>query len=294
MNKTTGYVYAILAAVFNGFIGIFSTKLIKIGLPTYAVSFYKCLLALAIITSYLICTNMLGQWLKYLKANFKKIVLCSFLGFFVLYFFETIAYQYTKVPLVVFLLLGTATITTFILKAILNKRLLKFGEVLSCLFAVIGLSLLFDIKMVNEQNIIGIICAFIAGVGYGSFLTFSSRLRIGSGLVVVNSLMLFGCIYLFVPFMIYGGNVIPNMVSLWLLIALAIFPTIGGFWCTTKALSILSGESVQLLELTEPVFSLLLSWVLLSQKLTIIQLFGGGCVIVAIYINMFRAKLFRK
>ena len=294
MSKITGYCYAIMAALLNGFIGIFSVKLIEIGLPTYAVSFYKCLLALIIITMCLIFTGQFNQWIAHLKNNFKRIALCAFFGFFVLYFFETISYQYTKVPLVVFLLLGTATMTTFILKSILNKKLLKFGEILSCILALIGLIILFDIKSFHGQSIYGVICAVIAGVGYGCFLTFSSRLRIGSGLIVVNTLMLFGCIYLFIPFIAYGAVIIPSFMSLAFLVALAIFPTIGGFWCTTKALSILSGESVQLLELTEPVFSVLLAWIILSQKLNFYQLLGGVFVIIAIYINMFRSRLFGK
>jgi drug/metabolite transporter (DMT)-like permease len=290
MSKSMGYFYAILAALLNGFIGIFSVKIIQIGLPPYAVSFYKCFLALVMITCVLIATNQFSQWLLYFKTNWKKVSLCAFFGFFMLYFFETTAYKYTKVPLVVFLLLGVATITTFILKGIFNKRFLNRSEAISCIFAVIGLILLFDVKHLHNQNILGILCAVIAGIGYGLFLTFSSRLKIGSGLIVVNTLMLFGCVYLFVPFIIGGAQGIPNLISLIYLIALAIFPTIGGFWCTTKALSILSSESVQLLELTEPIFSILLAWIILSQKLNFIQLLGSTLVLIAICINMYRAK----
>ncbi len=294
MNKKIGYFYAIMAAMLNSLIGIFSVKLISIGLPTYSVSFYKCLLAFIIISGVVFFTSKIKQWMIYLKNNLKKIIICAFLGFFVLYFFETVAYKYIKVPFVVFLLLGVATITTFILKAFLNTKFLKFGEILSCTlsctFALIGLILLFDVSDFYEQSIFGVICAVITGMGYGCFLTFSSRFKIGSGLIVVNSLMLFGCIYLLIPFMIYGVQGIHNLTSLGFIIALAIFPTIGEFWCTTKALSILSGEPVQLLELTEPIFSIIMAWLILSQKLNLIQLLGGGFVIIAIYINMFRSK----
>lgn len=290
MNKSTGYLYAIFAAILNGFIGIFSVKIIQIGLPPYAVSFYKCLLALIIISCILIITKQFFQWLTYLKTNWKKVAICAFFGFFMLYFFETNAYSYTKVPLVVFLLLGTATITTFILKGILNKKFLKIGEVLSCIFAMIGLGLLFEIGTFQVQNITGIMYAIVAGIGYGLFLTFGSRLKIGSGLIVVHVLLLFGCIYLVIPFIMEGAQVIPNLKSLIYLLALAIFPTIGGFWCTTKALNVLSGASVQLLELTEPIFSILLAWIFLAQMLNAIQLLGGGFIIMAIYVNMSRSK----
>ena len=88
MSKSMGYFYAILAALLNGFIGIFSVKIIQIGLPPYAVSFYKCFLALVMITCVLIATNQFSQWLLYFKTNWKKVSLCAFFGFFMLYFFE--------------------------------------------------------------------------------------------------------------------------------------------------------------------------------------------------------------
>lgn len=85
-----------------------------------------------------LCPGNLLIWLKHLKDNFLKLAGCAFFGFFVLHFFETNAYQYEKVPVVVFSLLGSATITTFIVTAIINRKLLALNQIFSCIAAIGG------------------------------------------------------------------------------------------------------------------------------------------------------------
>ena len=47
-----GYIYALLASIFNGTVGIFSVKMMSKGLSPYAVSFYKYFTAFLLITSW--------------------------------------------------------------------------------------------------------------------------------------------------------------------------------------------------------------------------------------------------
>ena len=184
------------------------------------------------------------------------------------------------------MLLGSAVITTFILTSILDRKWLRLHDIMSCTFAILGLALIFGVNIVLSDNYLGIFLAIIAGVGYGVFLTISPRFNIGSGLLVVNSLMLFGMLYLFIPFAIEGLVFIADVNTTVLLIFLALLPTIGGLLCTTKALTLLKSESVQLIELSEPMFSLVFSLVLLNQYITFWQIIGGLLLIVSIYVNI--------
>lgn len=101
---------------------------------------------------------------------------------------------------------------------------------------------------------IGIVLAAIAGIGYGLFLIFTKKFKLDGGLALIWYLMLFGVIFLFFPFY-YEGLMMPSLKSMPLLTCLAIFPTLGGFYCTTKALNYLDAHKVQFFELTEPVFA---------------------------------------
>ncbi|EED4923270.1 EamA family transporter, partial [Salmonella enterica subsp. arizonae] len=73
-----------------------------------------------------------------------------------------------------------------------------------------------------------------------------------------------------------------TILSISILIGLAILPTIGGFWCTTKALTLTSSQSVQLIELSEPVFAIFFSALFLGQIASTIQYTGGGLIFLAI------------
>jgi drug/metabolite transporter (DMT)-like permease len=286
MKKYEGFIYALLAALFNGMIGIFSVKIMALKLSPYAIAFYKCLIAFLILTGWFILSRQLGHWFSYMKRLWRQLLVAAFFGLFVLYFFETNAYKYEKVSIVVFMLLGSAVLTTFALSAILNKKWLRLHEVMSCALAILGLALIFGVNVAFNEGYTGIFLALIAGVGYGTFLTLSPKFKIGSGLMVVNSLTLFGMIYLFVPFACEGLVGIADWNTAILLLLLALLPTIGGFVCTVKALTLLKSESVQLIELSEPVFALILSLAFLHQYIDFWQIVGGAILIISIYINL--------
>ncbi|EBB0366642.1 DMT family transporter [Salmonella enterica] len=133
----------------------------------------------------------------------------------------------------------------------------------------------------------GLVSAIIAGFGYGSFLFLSRKLRFGAGIPQMLILLFFGSVCLLIPF---EKNVYIHSLSMWivtLLILLAILPTIGGFWCTTKALTLTSSQSVQLIELSEPIFTLVFSLLFLGQQPTLVQIAGGGLIFVSIFIHEF-------
>lgn len=285
MKHCSGYLYALIAAVFNAMIGIFSVKIMETGLSPYAISFFKCLIALGILTSWLLASGQLMKWIQYLKELSWQLPAAAFFGIFVMLFFETAAYKFEKVTVVVFMLLGSSVLTSFILSSILDQRWMRLSEVMSCTLAIAGLALIFGFNIISSESFLGIFLATIAGIGYGTFLTINPRFKIGSGLMVVNSLMLYGSIYLFIPFN-YEGIVLPSdMKTLVLLVFLALLPTIGGFLCTTRALTLIESKSVQLIELTEPLLSLGFSFFLLGQMITFWQIIGGMMLISSIYIN---------
>jgi len=144
--KVKGAIFAVLAALMNSSVGVFSVKLVNQGLSAYAIAFYKCFISLLLLILSLIITKQWYAWLVELKKNAFKLAFCAFFGFFVLYFFETNAYRYAIAPVVVFTLIGSATICTFILNAILEKRLLYRKHLFSLVLALLGLLFFFHLS----------------------------------------------------------------------------------------------------------------------------------------------------
>lgn len=286
--KYIGIIYALLAAIFNGTVGVISVKLFQAGLSSSEVAFYKCLVGLFILSSVIIFSGKTTQVINFVRSKWIIGLVCAFLGFFILYHFETKAYTTTNVSTVVFVLFGSATVFSFLLSAISEKRMLSFKELITIILSVCGLYLIFSqsegIDIVLNE---GLVCAIVAGLGYGGFLFLSRKLNFGAGIPQMFTLLLFGSIYLFIPF---DKTVDIYSLELWsvaLLVLLAILPTIGGFWCTTKALTLTSSQSVQLIELSEPVFAILFSLFILGQQPTVVQVAGGGLIFASIFLHEF-------
>ena len=286
--KYIGIIYALLAAIFNGTVGVMSVKLFQAGLSSSEVAFYKCLIGLFIVLAVIVFSGKIKHAVQFIKSKWIVGLVCAFLGFFILYHFETKAYTTTNVSTVVFVLFGSATVFSFLLSAIAEKRMLSFNELITIVLSLCGLYLIFaqggEINMALNE---GLICAIIAGLGYGGFLFLSRKLNFGAGIPQMFTLLFFGSIYLFIPF---DKAVDISSLTLWsiaLLVLLAILPTIGGFWCTTKALTLTSSQSVQLIELSEPVFAILFSLLILGQQPTLAQVAGGGLIFASIFLHEF-------
>src|SRR5579883_547449 len=160
-SRYLGYMFATLAATFNGMVGIFSVKIMDYGLHPITVVFYKCLIGTSVITTWLIISRKIGKWIEYLKDNYAKIGICAFCGFFMACYFETLSYNHLKVPVAVFLLLGSSLITTFVLSSLLNKQKIKNYQILSCIIALLGLWLIFEtcVIHINQASLLGILPA---------------------------------------------------------------------------------------------------------------------------------------
>lgn len=288
-HKTTdiqayGKLCAVLAALFNGTVGVISVNLFNSGLPPESVAFLKCFLAFVVIGFFLLFTGKIKAVVTYLQLKWYLAAVCSFFGFFILYHFETAAYSSVNVAVVVFCLFGASTVTTFLFNSIIEKRWLNTCEVVSILLAISGLFLIFlENDSIGKGSVVGLISAIISGVGYGLFLVMTKQFKIGSGLIPVFSMLLFGLLFLFIPF-IQEGFILPSVKNLTYLLLLALLPTIGGFWCTTKALTLLKSQSVQLIELTEPLFAIIFGFIFLGQLTTKYQVFGGGLILSSIMV----------
>ena len=129
--------------------------------------------------------------------------------------------------------------------------------------AVAGISI---ISWKGENSLLMLINASIAGTGYGLFSVLVKKFKLNGGLFLTKYLLLFGSVYLAVPFLVNLHSINFNSDIILGLIGLAVLPTILGFFCTTKALSYMSAAKVQVTELSEPIFAALMAWVLFMNS----------------------------
>ncbi|CAM4380066.1 DMT family transporter [Bacillus manliponensis] len=284
-----GILFAVVAALLNGTVGVFSKGIMSSNMSPSGIAFYKCLIAFTCISLIAVFHKNTRERIKENARYVKPIMFCAFLGIFILYFFETTGYKYQSVPLVVFILLGSATLTTFFGSMYFLAEKKQIHQYIGLLLLFLGLFFMFFYGESESGSLFGMICAAIAGIGYGLFMIFTKRYQLKGSLGLVWYLMLFGSIYLFIPFAIEGLT-IPAPESYGSFILLAILPTIGGFYCTTVALNYIEASKVQFFELTEPVFATVFAFVFLREFISGAEWIGASLILVAIYISEYERK----
>ncbi|MFC5476039.1 DMT family transporter [Paraherbaspirillum soli] len=273
MNMT-GILFALTAALLNASIAIFSKKLFGYGLSPELIALYKSVIAAGILW----CLPLR----RFQQPPIGAAIVCAFLGIFVLFFFETKAYAYELAANVVFAMMATAALSSILLSRLILKEAIPSASWIGFLTCLLGLALLLDIS--QPTRLLGLLFAGIAGLGYGAFSVAAKKMQLGSGLAVTRGLLGFGACYLLIPAM-HGGLSVPPLSALGLLAGLALLPSIGGFYCTTRAIQILTPSQVQILELSEPVFVLVLAGLFFRELPNAQMLFGAAVILAGICIT---------
>ncbi len=193
-----------------------------------------------------------------------QIAICAFLGIFTLFFFET-----------------TAAVSSLLVGAILLSEPLKVSAIAGTCFAVFGV---FIISWSGSSQWLSILYAILAGSGYGLFSVLIKKFNLNGGIPLTRLLMMFGALYLFYPFVTHFQHIEIqwNTTVILNLVALALLPTLIGFYCTTKALVYLSASKVQVTELSEPIFTMVLAWLLLNEVPNQTFFLGAFCIVLGI------------
>ena len=275
-TATRGLLFALGAAALNGSIGVLSKSLMAAGLDAAAIAFYKSLiggLALAVF----------ARGIGAPSASLRTAAACALFGIFVLFFCETQAYRYEIAANVVLALMASAALTALLLGwALLGDRP-GIHHWLALALGCTGLAVLLGVA--TPGSWIGIGFAVLAGVGYGLFSVLAKRLQLGGGLAVTRRLLLFGSVYLALPYLAEGGALPPLGVADWTMLgALALLPTIGGFYCTTQAIAHAPPAQVQLAELSEPLFAALFAVIWLHERPTYATWIGGAFILLALLV----------
>ena len=260
-----GILYAIMAAICNSTIGIFTTFVFETNMTPSSISFYRCLVALILTTVIILLSRNGLAKLLIVKSQLIGIALASFFGIFTLYTFEILAISYSTISLVSFLIYSCGIFTLILGVFILNEKITLLKGV-STFFVIIGLSIMIIIESEIELSFLGSVLAITAGMGYSLFLIFIKKYEIPSGLPTLWWIFMFGTVYLFLPFVMQTPQ-LPNKSNILFIICLAIIPTLGGFFFTNRSLELLEAGKVQLYEMSEPIFATALAFLIFNQQL---------------------------
>ncbi len=284
MNRPSlGILFALAAAALNATIGVISKLLMHSGLNSQDIAFLKTLIAVVLLSV------VLWVFARHIRKAFPaardkdtairhfwlKIAICAFLGIFVLFFFETVSYQYGNAADVVVVLMASAAVSALVFGRVVLGEKMTPAAIVGTALAVIGI---FVISWSGNNHYLMLLNSMIAGCGYGLFSVLVKKFGLEGGIYLTRALLFFGLLYLAVPFAQTIHPISFSVTTATGLLALACLPTILGFYCTTKALRYMSTAKVQVTELSEPVFAMVLAWMFLQEMPT--RYFAVGAALI--------------
>jgi drug/metabolite transporter (DMT)-like permease len=215
-----------------------------------------------------------------------------------MYFFcETTGLQYTSASKAS-LIIATIPIVVLALSIMFLKERLTLPLVVGMALSVVGVALLilgdaqfqwtFEGSMIGDLFILGAVLAMAIYT-----VVLKNVTRHHSALNITGILMCYGTLFFTPPFLRELPNIQWNAIqerSLIALACLALFATFGAFLSFNYALSKLSASRTAIFLNCVPVVTAIGAWIALGERLSVVQMLGGGLVVVSVYLTNFSGK----
>jgi drug/metabolite transporter (DMT)-like permease len=192
------------------------------------------------------------------------------------------ATQYIPVSLAV-LIFYTAPFLVAVISRFTENEPITLSRLTAIIIAFIGLGLALEVYSVATLNWRGVAFAFLAAIGYASLVSVGSHTMRTADPQAVNFHCLAAGTVLFVLFLILTGGP-TQFVSRagWSKLCVSSLTLGVGYVTLFAGLEIIGPLKTAMLMNMEPVLTVILAAILLGERLSSIQLFGAGLVMVGI------------
>ncbi|MCC7164312.1 MAG: EamA family transporter [Anaerolineae bacterium] len=290
-DKTTpatslrGYVIVLISTLLLSFTGILiKTLLVDFNMVPLNLAFWRVL----------IVTAALGLALLLVRRSYFKIRLQHLIYFIVMGVVGVGLHQLAWVNSVNLNGAAVATVLVYINPTIVALASVRvFGEkldrtkIIALVLTLTGIILVAEMYIPSnlQLNGLGILVGLLTGITWASYAIIGQFVaRKYSPWATLFYAFLFGALCL-LPMQLYAGN-FSSLGTQWMgwaiLLFLSLGPTLVGFGLYTVGLSQIPASVVTLLATLEPVFSIILAYVLFGEVLDFPQIIGAGLILLAV------------
>jgi len=157
------------------------------------------------------------------------------------------------------------------------------------ILVIFGTALLTDFSGANF-NLIGIFIGVISSIFFGLYIVCSKRNTKGVDPILSAFLVCFGSVIICLIFsLIHGSFVVPNSGEIWFnIFCLGAFCTALPIMLFLKGLQFIASEKAAIISMLEPPMLILVGYLLLDEKVTVIQFFGIMIIMFSTLIVLIR------
>lgn len=279
-GKAKGYILAAIAAATYGMNPLFALPLYQAGMNPDSVLFFR----------YLIAIPILGVMIKARGRDFKLkrkevlplIVMGLLVSLSSLTLFQS--YNFMEAGIASTLLFVYPIMVALIMAAFFKEKV-KLLTILCIIMALGGIGLLFKGGDGSTLSLTGILLVMTSSLSYAIYIVGVNRpiLRNVATLKITFYVLLFGLSLFWVRVDFGTSLMLPDKWYLWFnLIALAVFPTVISFLCTTSAIQYIGSTSTAVLGALEPVTAVCFGVLVFGELLTVRNVFGIILIILAV------------
>lgn len=263
----------IISMAIFGTLGLFTRN---ISVSSGELALYRAIMAAALITVYLIITKQPIEFAKIKKEI--PLLLASGMAMGINWILLFQAYRYTTISAATLSYYFAPVIVTIVCPFLFHERLTK-KQIICFVMSTLGIILITGIGNLGESgtDLIGILFGLGAAAFYAAVILLNKFIKNVTG-IHRTLLQFFAAIILLIPYVACTGG--PHLSTLngpgWICLLVVGLIHTGITYCLYfSALKDLSGQETAILSYIDPLVAVLISVVILGEKMTLPQAIGG-------------------
>ncbi len=284
-----GFIYSIMSALSYASLAIFVKLGYENGLSTQEMLTFRFLFASIAIFAIFALTNI-----RMLKADISTILKAFILGSILytaqsFFFFSSLKYVSASITELL-LYLYPATVT--LLSALIFKEKLRKIKIFYILLIIIGFAFIFSDAFYSQLKLEGVILGFCAMLTYSIFLILSQKFTKKENPMTLAFYTILFAAASFSAFHFPKNIFNMNISQYAIILSISLISTTMAVLFLYKAVNIIGASLTSVFSSIEPVVTIILSVVFLSDKPTLYQLAGGIIIIIGIAIaNIYNLRI---
>lgn len=288
MNKFSGIIYAMLSSATFGLIPLFTLPVIKSGMHTPSIIFYRMLFSVVMLAVLILLRK--GSF----KLNGKQVMTILALSIFYASTSLLLIESYLYIPS------GVATTISFLYPVAVSlilfflfKQRISKETMIAIVLSILGVFLLSGFSSQSGLNSTGLICVITTIFTYSAYIVGINK----SSANAVNSLtlsfyvLLFTCLFFSINVFVRGGlEPIESSTQLGSLLLLGFIPTVLSNLFLLLALKRTDSATVSLFGCMEPLTALLVGVFVFNEQLNAIKIAGVCLIILAVLVIVIKTR----